>query len=100
MAMILQHGTLSGEKNNNLDIEVDARLNLPLIINNKQHQSQLSTVPSSSSSSAPLSSHLEPLKHDRTVVRTSLLLLPVGGKYYTHINGVNRFPSYTLNFTI
>jgi len=25
----------------------------------------------------------------RGVVRTSLLLLPVGGKYYTHINGVN-----------
>merc|ERR1712203_1272230 len=32
----------------------------------------------------------------RTVVRTSLLLLPVGGKYYTHINGVNSPSSIAL----
>lgn len=32
----------------------------------------------------------------RNVVRTSLLLLPVGGKYYTHINGVNSPQSIRL----
>jgi len=32
----------------------------------------------------------------RTVVRTSLLLLPVGGKYYTHINGINSPSSIAL----
>jgi len=32
----------------------------------------------------------------RTVVRTSLLLLPIGGKYYTHINGINSPSSISL----
>merc|ERR1712032_877481 len=32
----------------------------------------------------------------RTVVRTSLLLLPIGGKYYTHINGINSPSSIAL----
>merc|ERR1712037_55515 len=32
----------------------------------------------------------------RTVVRTSLLLLPIGGKYFTHINGVNSPSSIAL----
>lgn len=32
----------------------------------------------------------------RGVVRTSLLLLPVGGKYYTHINGVNCLKAIAL----
>merc|ERR1712121_277642 len=31
-----------------------------------------------------------------TVVRTSLLLLPIGGKYYTHINGINSPSSIGL----
>merc|ERR1712037_714709 len=32
----------------------------------------------------------------RTVVRTSLLLLPIGGKYFTHINGINSPSSISL----
>merc|ERR1719323_1591190 len=32
----------------------------------------------------------------RTVVRTSLLLLPIGGKYLTHINGINSPNSIAL----
>jgi len=32
----------------------------------------------------------------RTIVRTSLLLLPVGGKYFTHINGINSPSSIAL----
>jgi len=32
----------------------------------------------------------------RTVVRTSLLLLPIGGKYFTHINGINSPSSIAL----
>merc|ERR1712037_340994 len=32
----------------------------------------------------------------RAVVRTSLLLLPIGGKYFTHINGINSPSSIAL----